>query len=465
MKRITSRVIFVLTALCILLQAQPVYAEQIISSAETEHEQGIEQSGASEETPEDTEKPEQPELPENPTEPGQPESPEESTEPEQPDNPQEEKPQKPIPGAVSGLCTTCQSDTKVLIEWDKSEGADKYKIYRKQAGSEYKLIKTTRNNYYTDTKIQYGKKYCYKIIPLNEDRKAGKSATISLNNRQAVNITSQKYNYAQMKTDMKELKAQYNNYCEMEEIGKTVEGRSIYDFSVGNPKAKKSLLVVSTLHGREYICSAVLMKEIQYYLRNYNHSIDGLIPANVFKNMQIHYVVMANPDGVTISQTKFSRWKANGRGVDLNRNFPAKIFKVGGKRGAEGYSGSKPLTEPESKTVVNLTQKLKKHQNLCGVVNYHAMGNIIYGDCSSSKLSKDTKTMYRIAQAQTGYKKAVDSGIQVPGGQYREYVMYMLHIPSITLEIGKTSAPCAYWQYESEFQKNKKIVLKIARAL
>lgn len=60
MKRITSRVIFVLTALCILLQAQPVYAEQIILSAETEYEQ--------------------------------------------PDNPQEEKPQKPIPGAVSAMC-------------------------------------------------------------------------------------------------------------------------------------------------------------------------------------------------------------------------------------------------------------------------------------------------------------------------------------------------------------------------
>ena len=462
MKRITSKVICILAVLCMLLHAQPVYAEQISNATEIESEQGIEESGELEKTPTDTEDPEQPEQP---AQPEQPEQPEEPIQPEQPDNSQEE-PQKPIPGAVKGLRTTCQSDTKVLVEWNKSKGAVKYRIYRKQAGSEYKLIKTTRNTYYTDKKIKYGKKYRYKIIPLNKDGKAGKSAAISLNNRQAVNITSQKYSYAQMKTDMKELKAQYNNYCEMEEIGKTVKGRSVYDFSIGNPKAKKSLLVVSTLHGREYISSVVMMKELQYYLRNYHKSIGGMVSADVLKNMQIHYIVMANPDGVTISQTKSSRWKSNGRGVDLNRNFPAKKFKAGGKRGAEGYSGPKALSEPESKAVVSLTKKLKKKQGLCGVVNYHAMGNIIYGDCSSSQLRKDTGTMYQIARTQTGYSSAPrSSGKGSYGGSYREYVMYMLHIPSITLEVGRNGAPCSYWQYEPEFQKNKLVVLKIAKAL
>lgn len=352
-----------------------------------------------------------------------------------------------------------------MIQWNKSKGAVKYKVYRKKENSGYKLLKSVSSTNYTDKGVQYGKKYRYKVVPLNGDKKAGKAATIVLNNRQAVNITSQKYSYTQMTTDMKELKAQYNNYCEMEQIGKSVNGRSIYDFSIGNPKSKKSLLVVSTLHGREYICSAVMMKEIQYYLRNYNKSIGGVVPAKALQNMKIHYIVMANPDGVTLSQTKSSKWKANGRGVDLNRNFPAKKFKVGGTKGAEGYSGPKSLSEPETKAIADLTQKLKKQKKLCGVVNYHAMGNIIYGDCSSSRISKGTKTMYQIAQKLTGYKQAVDSGIQTPGGQYREYVMYMLNLPSITLEIGSSAAPCPYWQYESSFQKNKLVVLKIANAL
>lgn len=132
---------------------------------------------------------------------------------------------------------------------------------------------------------------------------------------------------------MQELAQQYSDYCEMTKIGTSVQGRGIYDFAIGNPDAEESLLIVSTLHAREYICSAVMMKEIQYYLENYNRTVGGVKMSNVLKKMQIHYIVMANPDGVTISQTKHSRWKSNGRGVDLNRNFPAKHFISGGKKG------------------------------------------------------------------------------------------------------------------------------------
>ena len=76
-----------------------------------------------------------------------------------------------------------------------------------------------------------------------------------------------------------------------------------------------------------------------------------MTPTNTLKNMQIHYIVMANPDGVTISQTKHATWKSNGRGVDLNRNFPTKKFVVGGKPGAQSYSGKKALSEPETYAV------------------------------------------------------------------------------------------------------------------
>ena len=176
---------------------------------------------------------------------------------------------------------------------------------------------------------------------------------------------------------------------------------------------------------------------------------------------------MANPDGVTISQTKTPRWKANSHGVDLNRNFPADKFVVKGKRGAEGYSGLKALSEPESAAIAKLTKNLKKNQNLLGVVNYHAMGQIVFGDCADAKIKKNTQLMYSIARKLTGY--ADSGGYASPkstaDGSYREYVMYMLGIPSITLEVGSTYAPCSYWEYESAFQKNRLVVLKIADAL
>lgn len=373
----------------------------------------------------------------------------------------------PLPAKVTGLHTTCESDERVLLEWNPSEGASYYKVYRQKQNGSYKKLGETEQASYTDTTVVYGKTYEYMIIPYNQENQEGGEGTIHLAHTQAVNIKTQKYTYQQMKTDMGELVRQYSDYCELTPIGTSVEGRTIYDFAIGNPEAQQSLLVVSTLHAREYICSAVLMQEIEYYLRNYHNSLKGTTPAKVLKNMQIHYIVMANPDGVTISQTKNARWKANSRGVDLNANFPAKNFTVVGKPGAAGYSGKRALSEPETKAVSELTKSLKKNQQLLGVVNYHAMGQIVFGDCMKTSMKKDTQTMYRIARNLTGYQDAggYSTGKASGGGAYREYVMYLLNIPSITIEIGCTTAPCSFWEYESAFKKNKLVVLKIADAL
>lgn len=371
----------------------------------------------------------------------------------------------PIPSKITGLRTTSQTQTKVKIEWNACENAA-YTIYRKQGSGAYHELATAEKPSYTDKKIKEGKNYHYKIVAYNTLDQEGEAATIDFSNAAIVKIASQKYAYAQMKQQMKMLKNKYSDYCEMTEIGSSVKGHSLYDFTIGSPDADSSVLVVGTLHAREYICAAVLMQEIEYYLSNYNCMIGGMKPADVLENTQIHYVVMANPDGVEISQKSYARWKSNARGVDLNRNFPIKKFVSGGTKGAEGYSGKKALSEPESRAIAALTVKLKTKQKLQGVINYHAMGRIIYGSCSSKKIAKDTKTMYQIAKRETNYIAAPESSkTKSPGGQYREYVMYLLGIPSITIEVGKTWAPCFYYEYKTEFLKNKNVVLKITKAI
>lgn len=371
----------------------------------------------------------------------------------------------PIPSKITGLRTTSQTQTKVKIEWNACENAA-YTIYRKQGSGAYHELATAEKPSYTDKKIKEGKNYHYKIVAYNTLNQEGEAATIAFSNAAIVKIASQKYTYAQMKQQMKMLKNKYSDYCEMTEIGSSVKGHSLYDFTIGSPDADSSVLVVGTMHAREYICATVLMQEIEYYLSNYNCMIGGMKPADVLENTQIHYVVMANPDGVEISQKSYARWKSNARGVDLNRNFPTKKFVSGGTKGAEGYSGKKALSEPESRAIAALTVKLKTKQKLQGVINYHAMGRIIYGSCSSKKIAKDTKTMYQIAKRETNYIAAPESSkTKSPGGQYREYVMYLLGIPSITIEVGKTWAPCSYYEYKTEFLKNKNVVLKITKAI
>lgn len=373
----------------------------------------------------------------------------------------------PKPSVVEGLHTTILASNKVLLKWNQSTFAKKYLVYRKTDSGEYEQLGETKKTSYTDKNIVFGKKYRYKVIAVNANEERGTAGAISFAPKQAVNITHQKYSYSEMQADMKELATLYSDYCTWTSVGSSAQGRAIYDLAIGNPDAEKSLLVVCTLHAREYICSAVAMRQIESYLRSYHSKINGLKPADVLKNLQVHYIVMANPDGVTISQTKNSRWKSNANGVDLNRNFPASPFIKGGSKGSEGYSGEYALSEMESKAVADLTKKLKKEQKLVGVVNYHAMGQIIFGSCKSNALSKDTKTMYDIARRLTGYASAAGYKNTSPenGGQYRDYVMYGLGLPSITIEMGTTAAPCAFWEYDTAFRKNQAVVLTIANAL
>lgn len=436
------------TVFCMILPAQPVCAQEQTEIGQTDME----------DTPADEEFTDTSLTEENQENASSPE-----------EAPVEEPVQKPLtPEKVTGLHVTCVTDQKVLLEWNKSEEADYYSIYRNEEGGTFQKLGDTKKDCFRDTSVVFGKTYEYMVVPYNEEDQEGKEATIRLVNKQAVNIRTQKYTYHQMQTDLRELAKKYSDYCELTSIGTSVEGRNIYDFAIGAKDAEESLLVVSTLHAREYICSAMLMQELEYYLRNYNHSLRGSTPAKVLEHMQIHYIVMANPDGVTMAQNQYPRWKANGRGVDLNNNFPAKKFVVSGKPGASGYTGKKALSEPESKAIAALTKELKKNRKLLGVVNYHAMGQIVFGDCADVKLKKDTQKMYQIARRLTGYYDAggYSSGKSSPaGGSYREYVMDLLKLPSITIEVGKTYAPCAYSEYASAFRKNKLVVLKIAEAL
>ena len=433
---------------------QSIYAEDAANTATVTDTESNHVTPDTTQQPDDTKQPGDTQQPDDTQQPGDIQQPDDTKQPEE----------LPKPSAVEGLHTTKQGKTKVYLEWEKSSDATSYVIYRKTAGGEYKKLAKRSKPSYTDKNVSSGKTYTF--VAKNEQKEADEAAKVTFSNTKAVQIRSQKYTYSQMKKDMQELEQKYSNYCEMTKIGTSLQGRAIYDFAIGNPDAEESLLVVSTLHAREYICSAVLMKELEYYLENYNGTIGGVKPANTLNKIQIHYIVMANPDGVTVSQTRHSTWKSNGRGVDLNRNFPAKHFVSGGKKGAQGYSGKKALSEPESYAVATLTQQLIKKQNLQGVVNYHAMGRIIYGDCTKGSLKKDTYKMYDIAKKITGYSKAPDSGSgRSWGGQYREYVMDLLNKPSITIEIGSSVAPCPHWQYEIEFQKNRYVVVRIANAL
>ena len=278
-----------------------------------------------------------------------------------------------------------------------------------------------------------------------------------------VNCTSQKYTYSQMKKDIKQLAKRYPDYCSYTVLGVTKQKRNIYDVAIGNPNAEKSILVVSTVHAREYVCSATMMRIAEYYLKNYNKSIHGMKPSEVFDNVQLHMIVMANPDGVHIAQYKNPNWKSNSKGVDINRNFPIR-FKIQGKKGLGGYSGKKANSEEETKAIIRLAKQLKADQQLCAEINYHAMGNIIFGSYSgkNKRIKRETTKMYKIARKETGYRDSAGY-VGSSSGDCLDYMLEKIKVPSITIEVGTKTCPVPYHQYDRIFDENKDILIQIAR--
>ena len=371
-----------------------------------------------------------------------------------------------LPKEISDIKTTAISPKKVKLTWRKSDGCSEYKIYKQNDKKIFEEVATVKTNS-AGIDVEKDEKYVFKVVGIYSSDLYTVSTNgkkINFNNSKFVNISSQKYTYKEMVSDMKSLCDKYSEYVRYESIGTTKGNRNIYDIILGNPDAKKTLLVVCTLHAREYVATVNGMKQLEYYLENYNRKIDGVKPADIFSNCNIHYVMMANPDGVTISQNSKTTWKANGNGVNLNNNFPFR-FRKKGKTSNGTSTGTRALSEKETQAIAKLTQNLKKESKLA-VLNYHAMGEIVFGgyEGNNKDVKSMTSKMYKVARNTTGYADA--GGYDSLGyGNYREYLMYTLKIPSVTIEVGKTPCPVNKKYYNSIFRKNKYVVLRLAQLL
>lgn len=400
-----------------------------------------------------------------------------------------ETPPLQAPARIAAIYFSSLGKKRVRIQWPVSARSTMYRVYRKKkGGSSYRMLGVTQENVFLDKTVAYNNTYKYRIIPVavqGEEVLTGDGKTAVFDNRKIVSSNHQKYSYSEMSSDIKKLAKNYYGMVQYQVIGKSQDSRNIYDVILGNPDAKKTILVVSTLHAREYMASLLCMNQIEYYLQNYEKKIDGKSVKKTLDQIAIHIIPMANPDGVSISQYGISRirsaslrktlrkisrgnvkrWKANARGVDLNRNYPY-LFQKSGRRGSEGYTGPYAASESETRAVLKLVDQLQQGTKLIGVVNYHATGSIVFGDCrKSGLLRRKTTKMYYLARKTTGYRSAAGyrGSTKLGRGCLREYLMYGRAVPSITLEIGRFSCPLSMREYPSIWRKNKRLILREAR--
>ena len=119
-----------------------------------------------------------------------------------------------------------------------------------------------------------------------------------------------------------------------EVIGHSVEDRPVVLFKNGRPEAALKVLVVGDIHGDETAGMRITRR---------------LIAAAPPSRTELLVVPTINPDGVAAGS------RGNARGVDLNRNFPFRWRPLGGGE----YSGTGPLSEPESRAAHRLVLREK----------------------------------------------------------------------------------------------------------
>lgn len=291
-----------------------------------------------------------------------------------------------------------------------------------------------------------------------------------------------KYSYENLLHDVEILREAYPNQVQVLKLCDTADGRGVYDIVLGDLNGNNQILIFGAMHAREYITTQIVMRQLCDCLEG-GGSYRGISAAELLNGLTIHFVPNSNPDGVAISQFGLSavnnptlraevatmsddleQWKANARGVDLNRNFDAGWYEFVGSNypAPERYKGISPGSEPEAAALISLT----KNYHLKRAISYHTCGEVIYWyyKQSGNVLAESQKFAEEIS-AVTGYPLD-DDYTSVDAAGYKDWAVYKIGVPSITIEVGAENGeyinPVPQSQFNTIWSRNKNVVYATA---
>lgn len=300
----------------------------------------------------------------------------------------------------------------------------------------------------------------------------------------AVINPNQVYTYEQMETDIIKLAATYPELISYKIIGKSEYGRDIYAISLG--KGGANVFINGSHHAREWMTTTLNMYMIDQYAMAYRNGskINNYNARNILNKATIWFIPMVNPDGVSLQQyglkpfpesvhqelikmnggsKDFKRWKANAKGVDLNRQYNANWANIKsnpGKPSYENYKGTQPHSASEVKAVLSLVAEIDPEVS----VSYHSSGEILYWNFHQ------TGTWY---QRDHGYAKQIGGmtgyslvypGTNPSGGGFTDWFIINYKRPAFTPEISRyyaeTSPPLS--EFTRVWNQNKAVGLYVA---
>ncbi|BBI35426.1 M14 family metallopeptidase [Cohnella abietis] len=269
----------------------------------------------------------------------------------------------------------------------------------------------------------------------------------------------QVYTYETMVKDIKKLAAKYPELVRYRSIGKSEYGRDLWLIEIGNGPV--NILLNGSHHAREWITTTTLMEmsESIAIKADAGSNWKKLSTTDLLQHVTYSIVPMVNPDGVTLQQSgpkaflqkdqaalirmnkgslNFKRWKANAKGIDLNRQYPAgwgTIRNAASEPSYMNYKGQKPLEAKEARAMAELTRKLKPEL----AVSYHSSGEIVFWNYKtpSANLQRDRMIVNEYA-AMTGYR-VVNPESNPSGGGFTDWFIIEFGKPALTPELGRPS--------------------------
>jgi hypothetical protein len=265
----------------------------------------------------------------------------------------------------------------------------------------------------------------------------------------------QHYGYERMLADARRLAETYPGLIAVTDIGRSVFGRRLIAIRLG--RGDVAITLNGAHHAREWITTPLLMAMLDRYALAYYRGelLDGYDVYALLNRVSIWAVPMVNPDGVELAQRgaasapdpaavialnggsrDFRAWKANGRGVDLNRQYPAEwasITHISPRPGPTNYRGAAPLSEPEARAMADFAtaHPFALHAAL------HTAGEVIFWYFYQTGAARAAcERLARCLGALTGYALMPAHGYE-SGGGYKDWVVQRLGVPAFTVEVGR----------------------------
>lgn len=224
-----------------------------------------------------------------------------------------------------------------------------------------------------------------------------------------INLEEPYRSYDRFMADARKLAKEYENVLQCVTIGSSHDNRDILLLKLGI--GQQYIVCCGGVHARETVNPVVLLRIVEYYAdlyRSYreqrntmkktiNSSMlnieteyeQRLYKTCIYELLQtftILFVPLLNPDGYEIALNGFgvirdpkikercirmnipyAAWKYNARGVDINRNFPSRLWSKKSPK-------DQPASENETKVLMGLFQKYIGK----GFLDFHSRGKQIY---------------------------------------------------------------------------------------